>query len=154
MKQLLLYAFAVWHILGKWLVALSVGWISLWWRRWRRSARRSRMEGWPSVDGRILYGKVVPVPKTTKYLATLTYSYYVDEFRSGTYDIEFSREADADELARNLKDREIQVRYKPSNPEVSCPELAHIENLATSEVSLRPAETIFHRLAGRFVGPR
>ena len=94
--------------------------------------------------------KVTEVPKTTKHLATLTYSYFVDEFRSGTYDREFSREADADQFAREVKDRAIQVRYKSANPDVSCPEASEIEQMALAASSLRPEGSSLSRIAGRF----
>lgn len=92
LRQFLFILIVTWKLIGKWIVLLGAGWFGLWWRRWRRNARQRGMEGWPSITGRILYGKVAAVPKTTKYLATLTYSYFVDEFRSGTYDQEFSSE--------------------------------------------------------------
>lgn len=90
------------------------------------------------------------IPKTTKYLATLTYSSFVDEFLSGTYDLEFSREEDADEFARGIKDREIQIRYKASNPKVSCPDAFQIQHLAVATTPLWPSDSSFNRLAGMF----
>jgi hypothetical protein len=150
LREILLWLLLTWKVLGKWIALFCAGWIGLWWRRWRRNSRQRAKEGWPSVTGRYLYGKVASVPKTTKYVVTLRYSYYVDEFRSGTYDREFSREADADEFACEVKDREVQIRYKTSNPGVSCPEADEIERFVLAVASLRLENSAFSHLAERF----
>ena len=96
-----------------------------------------------------LYGKVTQLPNTTKFLATLTYSYFVGEFRSGTYDREFSREVDADEFAREVKDRVIQIRYEHGNPDVSCPEASQVEQIPVAVLHLQPRPSAVNRIAQR-----
>jgi aconitase A len=53
------------------------------------------------------------------FWAEITYSYYVEEYRSGTYLRLFRREEDADEFIRQIKDKQLQIRYKESDPETS-----------------------------------
>jgi hypothetical protein len=97
--------------------------------RWQRRRKESWAQGWPSAEARILHGKVVPVPKTNRYLATLTYSYYVEEYRSGTYTHEFTREAEADEFIRQMKDKKVQIRYDPGRPGNSVLEQSAVEQM-------------------------
>jgi hypothetical protein len=94
-------------------------WAVIGWRRFRHNQKNDAARGWPSVDGIIVAGKVTPIPKTTLFLATITYSYFVEEYRAGKYLREFSKESDADEFARDLKDRRLQIRYKPNHPDTS-----------------------------------
>jgi len=76
------------------------------------------MAGWPTTEATILWGKVER-EGPRRIWAEITYSYFVGEYRSGTYLRTFRREEDADEFVRHIKDRRIQVRYKESTPEKS-----------------------------------
>jgi hypothetical protein len=49
----------------------------------------------------------------------LTYSYFVDEYRSGTHVHRFKKEEDADNFLSQIKDKRIQVRYDPAKPDES-----------------------------------
>jgi hypothetical protein len=103
------------------------GWAAIYYRRWRKSHEESIAQGWPSVDGLIISGKVTPIPKTSRFHATLEYTYFVDEYRTGTYDHDFSSEEDADNFVRQMKDKRVQIRYKQSNPKRSVLEQRVIE---------------------------
>lgn len=106
-------------IVFKYVIPLTFAWLALGWRRFQRQHKLDASQGWSSVEGVILGGKVAPVPKTRLYRATLSYSYFVQEYRADEYAREFSKEADADEFVRSLKDRRLQIRYKPGNPDIS-----------------------------------
>ena len=53
------------------------------------------------------------------YWATLNYTYYVGEYRLGTYVRHFRREELADDFVRQLKDKRIHVHYNGANPDKS-----------------------------------
>lgn len=74
--------------------------------------------GWPATEARILSGKV-HTEGPRRHWAELTYSYYVEEYRSGTHVHRFRKEEDADEFIRQLKDMRVQVRYNTSKPDES-----------------------------------
>jgi len=80
--------------------------------------QRKAVEGWPAREATI---QICRVHKEhwRKFCAEVTYSYFVGEYRSGTYIRNFRREEQADDFVRQLKDRRIQVRYKESSPENS-----------------------------------
>lgn len=109
---------------------LAVAWGAIWGRRFLRRRKHEAAQGWSSVEGTILYCKVTPIPKTTVFVATMTYSYFVEEYRAGEYEIEFSREDEADEFARSVKDRRLQIRYKPGKPDVSTLDESAIAQLS------------------------
>ena len=81
----------------------------------RRQARA--MEGWPSTEATIQSGKVHT--EARRHWAEITYTYFVDEYRVGTYVRNFKREEDADDFVRQLKDKRLQVHYKPASPDTS-----------------------------------
>ncbi|HWB31985.1 MAG TPA: DUF3592 domain-containing protein [Acidobacteriaceae bacterium] len=111
----------------KWPLAFIAGWAGIHYRRWRKQLAENAAQGWPSVDGRVASGIVKPVPKTRRYLATLTYTYFVGEYRTGTYVHEFQSESDADEFVRAMKDKHVPIRYNESNPDKSVLEQRAIE---------------------------
>jgi Protein of unknown function (DUF3592) len=117
----------VWIYLLKWPLAFVAGWGSIYISRWRKTRRENAAQGWPSVEGRIQGGKVSPIPKTSRFLATLTYSYFIEEYRSGEYVHEFTQEDDADNFVRQMKDKSVQIRYNQSNPNKSVLEQRAIE---------------------------
>jgi hypothetical protein len=104
-------------------------WISVlkWPRRWRKDRNENRAQGWPSIDGRITGGTVKPIPKTSRFHVTLSYIYFLDEYRVGQYSHEFTNEEDADTFVRQMKDKPVQIRYKQSKPDVSVLEQRVVE---------------------------
>jgi Protein of unknown function (DUF3592) len=117
----------VWIYLLKWPLAFVGGWASIYIARWRKTRSENAAQGWPSVEGRIQSGKVTPLPKTSRCMATLNYTYFIEEYRTGKYVHEFSNEDDADNFVRTMKDKRVQIRYKQSNPDKSVLEQSTIE---------------------------
>jgi hypothetical protein len=113
------------HLSHLWVYGIRYGlyfafaWAAVYWRRWQKRRRESIAQGWPSVEARIISGQVAPLPKTSCFLATLQYTYFVEEYRTGTYVHEFPKEIDADEFVRQLKDKRVQVRYNQAKPDKS-----------------------------------
>ena len=112
---------------GKYVVGFALGWAAVFFRRWNKRRLEGTAQNWPSVEARIHSGTVAPIPKTTRFLATLQYSYFLDEYRSGKYTHEFKQESDADEFVRQLKDKRVQIRYKAANPNQSVLEERTLE---------------------------
>jgi hypothetical protein len=108
---------------------LLFGWGAIYWRRWRKSRNEQITQSWPTVQGVILGGQVSAVPKTTRFQATLSYSYFVEEYRAGKYTHEFQKEAEGDDFVRQLKDKRVQIRYQHSNPNRSVLEQSVVEQL-------------------------
>jgi hypothetical protein len=102
-------------------------WSAVYFRRWQKRRREMIAQGWPSVEGVIVSSQVTPIPKTTRFHATLQYTYFVDEYRTGKYIHEFQKESDADDFVRQLKDKRLQIRYKQSNPDKSVLEQSVVE---------------------------
>ena len=119
----------LWKYAIRYAMYFAFAWIAVYWRRWSKRRRENIAQSWPSVQAIILGGKVTPVPKTSLFHAILQYSYFVEEYRAGEYIHEFSKEADADEFVRQLKDKRVQVRYKQSNPDKSVLEQSTVEQL-------------------------
>lgn len=111
----------------KYPLAFVAGWAGIHYQRWRKQRAENAAQGWPSVDGRISGGSVKPVPKTKRFLATLTYTYFVGEYRTGKYVHEFQSEPDADEFVRAMKDKHVPIRYNDSDPDKSVLEQRAIE---------------------------
>ncbi len=116
-----------WIYLLKYPLAFIAGWAGIHYRRWRKQRAENAAQGWPSVDGRISGGSVKPVPKTKRFLATLTYTYFLGEYRTGKYVHEFQSESDADEFVRSMKDKHVPIRYNDSDPNKSVLEQRAIE---------------------------
>ncbi len=104
--------------------------VAVYWRRWQKRRRENIAQGWPSVEGVILSGSVAPLPKTSCFLATLQYTYLVEEYRTGKYVHEFARESEADDFLRQLKDKRVPIRYNPTNPDKSVLEQSVVEQHA------------------------
>jgi hypothetical protein len=111
----------------KYPLAFLAGWAGIHYQRWRKARAESAAQGWPSVDGRIAGGVVKPIPKTKRFLATLTYTYFVGEYRTGKYIHEFQSESDADDFIRTMKDKHVPIRYNDSDPSKSVLEQRAIE---------------------------
>jgi hypothetical protein len=84
-------------------------------QKWRQNRA---FAGWPSTEARVLYGKVHS-EGPRQHWVELTYSYYVDEYRSGKHVHRFRNEEEADEFIRQMKDKRLQVRYNPEKPDES-----------------------------------
>ena len=116
-----------WIYLLKWPIAFVAGWSGIYVRRWRRNRDENAAQGWPSVEGRIISSNATRVEKTSRFIVTLEYSFFLDEYHYGKYVHDFSKEADANEFARQLKDKRVQIRYKQSDPNKSVLEQSTIE---------------------------
>jgi len=81
---------------------------------WRQ---KKAMNGWPSTSARVLNGQVHK--ENRRYWVELTYSYYVEEYRSGKYVRKFRREEEADDFVRQVSDRQVQIRYNQNKPDES-----------------------------------
>jgi hypothetical protein len=76
------------------------------------------VKGWLAAEGRVHYGRVAREPDG-KYEVDLTYSYYAGEYRSGSYIRRFRNEEEAYAFIREMKDKQITVRYSPRPPDDS-----------------------------------
>jgi hypothetical protein len=94
----------------------AAAWGALFIRRWIKRHRERVAQSWPIVDGVILGGTVTRIRRTSHFHATLDYTYFVGEYRTGKYIHEFATEANADEFVRLMKDKRVHIRYKRSNP--------------------------------------
>jgi hypothetical protein len=117
----------IWIYLLKWPAYFIVGWAAIYYRRWQKTRQETLAQGWPSVEGTIIGGKVAPIPKTSRFHVTLDYTYFVEEYRSGKYAHDFANESEADDFVRQMKDKRIQIRYNQSNPNKSVLEQRAIE---------------------------
>lgn len=123
----LLRNFHGWIYLLKWPLAFVAGWTSIYIRRWRKSRDENAAQGWPSVEGLIISAEATRIAKTSRFIVTLKYSYFLTEYHYGKYIHEFSKDSDAQEFARQLKDKHIQIRYNQSNPDKSVLEQSVVE---------------------------
>jgi hypothetical protein len=111
----------------KWVLYFGAGWGAIYYRRWRKSRDENAAQGWPSVNGTVYGGKVMPIPHTKRFMATLEYRYFVEEYRLGKYIHEFPNKADAEEFVSQMKDKHVPIRYNPSNANKSVLEQSVIE---------------------------
>ena len=92
---------------------------ALWVRRlYQKRRQRKAMEGWPFTEARIQSGRVHK-EGWRNILVDITYTYFVEEYRSGTYIHRFRRAEDAEEFIRNIKDKRVMVHYDRVNPDRS-----------------------------------
>jgi hypothetical protein len=105
-------------------------WGALFIRRWLKRHRERVAQSWPIVEGVILNGAVTHIRRTSHFHATLNYTYFVGEYRTGKYIHEFATEADADAFVRLLKDKRVRIRYKQSNPNKTVLEQSVVEQHA------------------------
>jgi Protein of unknown function (DUF3592) len=124
------------HLPRLWTLGLRYGiyfafaWGAVNWRRWQKRRMETIAQSWPSVEGVILSGSVSPAPKTSCFVATLQYSYFVGEYHTGTYFHEFARETDADDFVRQLNNKRVPIRYNPANADKSVLEQSVVEQHA------------------------
>ena len=85
-------------------------------QKFRQKYRQKKAaEGWPATEASIQWCKVHK-EGARSYWVEVTYSYFTGEYRSGTYIRRFKKEEQADDFARQLKDKRIQVHYRPDDP--------------------------------------
>jgi len=105
----------------------AAAWGALYIRRWLKRHREHVAQSWPVIEGVILGGTVTRIRRTSHFHATLEYTYFVEQYRTGKYIHEFAREADADEFVRLMKDKRVHIRYKRSNPNKTVLEQSVVE---------------------------
>ena len=108
--------------------AIVAGW-------WKRRKEKIAL-GWPSIEGCVQFVSVAPVPKSSAYIATLQYSYFVGGYQSGEYTEAFDSEHDANDFVQKMKDQKVPVRYSPKDPDKSLIEEADVEQY----IQLPPAQ--------------
>ncbi len=112
-------------------IAIAVfGYGSVWLRRWRQRSKQTNALGWPSVEGVVVAAKSESIPKTHLYVVPLTYTYFVDEYRTGKFAHEFTKEEEADEFARVMRDRRLQIRYNQAKPDTSIIDQSTLQQLS------------------------
>jgi hypothetical protein len=111
----------------KWPLSFIAGWVSIYIARWRRRRNEADAQGWPSIEGRIISSHAARVQNTSRFLVTLEYSFFLDGYHYGKYTHEFSKQGDANQFARQLKDKKIQIRYDQSDPDKSVLEQSVLE---------------------------
>ena len=124
--ELLHYA-RVWIYLLKYPLSFIAGWGAIYVRRWRKKRDENNAQGWPSIEGRIISSVAARIEKTNRFMVTLQYSFFLEEYHYGKYIHEFSKQSEAEELARQMKEKRVQIRYNPSNPDKSVLEQSVIE---------------------------
>lgn len=87
--------------------------------RWLYKRKQEAALDWPSIEGSVQFATVSLIRDSTWYSVTLQYSYFVGEYRSGEYSQNFPTESDADDFAKAMKDKKVQVSYNPAKPEDS-----------------------------------
>ena len=94
--------------------AIAARWMQ---KLYQKRRQTKAMEGWPATQATIQSGKVHI--EGGRHWAEITYTYFVDEYRVGTYVKNFKREEEADDFVRQLKDKRLQVHYKLTSPDTS-----------------------------------
>jgi len=84
-------------------------------QKWRQN---KAFTGWVSTEARVQYGKVTS-EGPRQHWVELTYTYFVEEYRSGTHVHRFKKEEEADDFLSQIKDKRLQVRYNPAKPDES-----------------------------------
>lgn len=84
-------------------------------QKWRQNRA---FVSWPSTEATVQFG-TVHSPGPRQFWAELTYTYFVEEYRSGTHVHRFRKEDEADEFLRQIKDKRLQIRYNPRKPDES-----------------------------------
>lgn len=111
----------------KWPLSFVAGWGAISLNRWRNTRDEANALGWPSAEGRIISSVAARVANTSRFMVTLEYSFFLEEYHYGKCMHEFSKENEANEFACKLKDKRVQIRYKQSNPDKSVLEQSVIE---------------------------
>lgn len=106
-------------------LAFVIGSITLWWHKRKQKIALD----WPVVEGCVQFAHV-NADGNSVYTGTLDYSYYVGEYRSGSYSRDFTSSDAADEFIKTMKDKKIPIHYDPSNPDQSVLEDTDVEQQA------------------------
>jgi hypothetical protein len=61
---------------------------------------------------------------------TFQYSYFAEEYRSGSCDREFKSEEEANSFAQLMKDKKVPIHYNPRKPDDSVFEDEDVEEFA------------------------
>jgi hypothetical protein len=127
------------HELAPYYIALwlAVGAVPVLWIRGRQALRRRKAASWKETTATI---QSIDVPHRERGRRVLIYySYFIDGYRSGEYNIFVSDELIGYELARLLKNCSICVYYDARNPDVStCTD----ENLYAVAARVREQEKL------------
>lgn len=83
----------------------------------QKRLQQKAMEGWPATDARIQSASVHREGR--RHWVEITYSYYVGEYRAGTYVRAFKREQQADDFVRQMKEKAVRTHYNESDPDRS-----------------------------------
>jgi hypothetical protein len=102
---------------------------------WHKRKERIALD-WPSVEGCVQFVNVAPVADSSDYAATLDYSYFVEEYRSGRYSQVFSSEDEADDFTKTMRDKNVLIHYNPLKPDDSVLEESDVEQQIQSAHSL------------------
>jgi hypothetical protein len=94
--------------------AIAARWMQ---KLYQKRRQTKAMEGWPATQATIQSGKVHT--EGGRHWAEITYTYFVDEYRVGTYVKNFKREEEADDFVRQVRDKRLQVHYKLTSPDTS-----------------------------------
>jgi hypothetical protein len=95
------------------------GAVAAFWLRnlYQKHRQRKATEGWRITEARI--HSVEAHREGRKLWVEISYSYFVSEYRAGTYIRRIRSRDEADELIRNLRDKRLAIHYDPSNPDKS-----------------------------------
>lgn len=118
--------------LGIRLLILAVPVVVFFLALWVKRNHRKNAESWPTVTGRIVHVKVLPIEKSTRSMAILSYAYFAESYEAGEYEQAFAKADEAYSFIKKLKDREVLIRYNPANPTISVLETRIVEQIALS----------------------
>jgi hypothetical protein len=113
-------------------LALASAAVAAWWHRRRQKIALE----WPFVEGCVQFVSVAPITDSSNYTATLQYSYFVEEYRSGSYTQEFPSEDEANNFAQCMKDKSVPIHYCPRDLDKSVLEDDDVEGLSQPTSSL------------------
>ena len=83
----------------------------------KRRLRQSK--SWPHTSATVLTTEIIKPARGTGFLVELTYSYFVETYRSGEYVRDFPNEKEAVYFVAHIKDAKVDVSYNPKSPDDS-----------------------------------
>lgn len=95
------------------------GTIAAYWLRnlYQKRRQRKAMEGWPVTEARI--HSIQMRREGRRLWVEVTCSYFVGEYRSGTYIRRVRSEEEGDNVAIAIRDKSLPMHYDPKDPERS-----------------------------------
>ena len=78
--------------------------------------RLHQSESWPHTTATVLTTEIITPARGTGRIVELTYSYFVETYRSGDYVRDFPNENEAVYFVSHIKDAKVDVRYNPKSP--------------------------------------